>query len=93
MCLHGDQMDTTVPYMDTSTYRSAVAKTVTESLKAGGYSEKAMAEATGIPRVTLRRRLSGTSPFNVSELDAIARTLGIPIRNLTDPATSDGDAA
>lgn len=91
MCLRGVQTVTRVPDMDTSTYRIAVAQTVDEAIKAGGYSQQAMANETGIPRVTLRRRLSGASPFNVSELDAIARTLGIPTKELTDVA--EGDAA
>jgi transcriptional regulator with XRE-family HTH domain len=47
-----------------------------------GRTEKGLAEATGIPRTTLQRRLTGTSDFTVSELDALARHLGIPLVEL-----------
>lgn len=38
----------------------------------GGVSVKALAEATGIARMTLARRLTGNSGFTVNELDALA---------------------
>lgn len=58
-----------------------VAQVVTEAMTAGGWSEKALAEATGIPRATLRRRLIG-SPFDVAELSRIAATLGTTVSDL-----------
>lgn len=51
-----------------------VALAVAAAMKAGDWSENALADATGIPRVTLRRRLAG-SAFNVAELAAIASAL------------------
>lgn len=65
----------TVAHMNTPGPQS-VAQGVSLAIKAGGYSIKAIAEQTHIPRVTLTRRLSGTTPFNVAELEAIAAVLG-----------------
>lgn len=68
--------------MDTNTHTpTRVAQAVAAAMEAGGWSEKAMADATGIPRVTLRRRLAG-SAFNVAELAAIAATLGTTVTAL-----------
>lgn len=39
-------------------------------------STKALAEATGIPRTTLVRRLTGNSSFTVEELELIAQHFG-----------------
>lgn len=69
--------------MDTAstTFPLRVARTVTDAMQVGGWSEKALAEKTGIPRVTLRRRLAG-SPFDVSELARIADALNTTVREL-----------
>lgn len=67
--------------MDTTAYPIRVAQAVTEAMNAGGWSEKALAETTGIPRVTLRRRLAGAA-FNVAELAAIADALGTTVSEL-----------
>lgn len=74
--------------MDTNpnTFTRLVAAAVAEAMKAGDWSEKGLAEATGIPRVTLRRRLAGAAPFNVAELAAIADTLGTTVTALTKDA-------
>lgn len=69
--------------MDTNTYPRQVSQTVADAMTAQGWSEKAMAEATGIPRVTLRRRLAGAA-FNVAELAAIAAALGTTVSALID---------
>lgn len=65
----------------TTDYPHRVAQAVTGAMQAGGWSEKALAEATGIPRVTLRRRLGG-SPFDVSELARIADALNVTVAYL-----------
>lgn len=62
----------------TTDYPQRVALLVTDAMRAGDWSEKALAEATGIPRVTLRRRLAG-SPFDVFELARIAEALGTTV--------------
>lgn len=63
--------------MDTATRTGATAAAVAEAIRAARETPNSIALATGIPRTTLNRRLMGASPFNVSELDAIARVLGI----------------
>jgi transcriptional regulator with XRE-family HTH domain len=74
--------------MDTNpNYSARVAVTVAAAMEAGGWSEKALAEATGIPRVTLRRRLAGAA-FNVAELAAIAEALGTTVTDLVDRAAA-----
>lgn len=76
-------------HMDTNAYARRVAASVTAAMEAGGHSQKSMAEATGIPRVTLIRRLRGVSPFTVTELHAIASELGVPVEDLTAANTED----
>ena len=44
-----------------------------------------VAEATGIKKTTLARRLDGTYPFNVTELVAIADFLDVPLSVLLPP--------
>jgi transcriptional regulator with XRE-family HTH domain len=61
-------MDTT--HQTDTTRRIAAA--VTSALRASGITQDTAAERTGIARTTLKRRLSGLSPFKVSELDALA---------------------
>lgn len=73
--------------MDTNTYPRQVSQTVAEAMMAQGWSQKALAEATGIPRVTLRRRLAGAA-FNVAELAAIADALGTTVTDLVDRAAA-----
>jgi transcriptional regulator with XRE-family HTH domain len=73
--------------MDTNTYQRQVAETVAAAMTASGWSEKALAEATGIPRVTLRRRLAGAA-FNVAELAAIADTLRTTVSDLIGEAAA-----
>jgi transcriptional regulator with XRE-family HTH domain len=71
--------------MDTNPYSQSVADAVKAAMTEAGYTELGLSEASGIPRVTLRRRLQGTYPFNVVELAAIAAALGISIEDLTTP--------
>lgn len=80
--LGGDQNGVYGDHMDTNpNYSRRVADAVSVAMEAGDWSEKALAEATGIPRVTLRRRLAG-APFNVAELAAIATTLNTTVSAL-----------
>jgi len=71
--------------MDTKNYANAVAKAVSEAIKAGGKTQVGISEKTGIPRATLARRLSGLTPFTVAELAAIATVLEIPLTSLVTP--------
>lgn len=65
--------------MDSATYSAQVAENVKTAIKASGRSVLSVAEATGIPRPTLDRRLrsNGGSPFSVREVKDIAIELGL----------------
>ena len=54
-----------------------VAAGVVRVMQDKSISEVQLSEQTGIPRTTLKRRLSGHSAFNVAELAAIATVLGV----------------
>jgi DNA-binding phage protein len=53
-----------------------VARTTQRLVTDSGVSESALADATGIPRPTLRRRLRTTSNWYVEDVAAIATALG-----------------
>lgn len=61
---------------------SRVAAVVKETMTARNISQVQLAEATGIPRVTLIRRLNGSVAFSVDELDRIAAHLGVSVSDL-----------
>ena len=71
------QTGSSVARMDSTTYQAAVALNVRAALEASGRSTLSVAEATGIPRATLLRRIAGHSSFTVVELASIAHLLGI----------------
>jgi len=54
-----------------------IAEQVRQAMADQQLSQVALAEATGIPRVTLIRRLNGQAPFTVTELAAVAAELGM----------------
>lgn len=58
-----------------TTLSESVAATVRAEMGRLNISEKGLADATGIARVTLRRRLAG-SGFTTDELPRIAHALG-----------------
>jgi hypothetical protein len=53
-----------------------VALSVDAAIGEAGETSTSIADATGIPRSTLRRRLLGSSPFTVAEIASIAHHLG-----------------
>lgn len=59
-----------------TTFPVRVAGSVAEAISEAGETSTSVADATGIPRSTLRRRLLGSSPFTVAELGLIAGHLG-----------------
>ena len=75
-------MDLTPP--TETTRRIAVA--VTSALREAGITQDAASERTGIARTTLKRRLSGNSPFKTSELDALAHLCGTTFLALVQAA-------
>lgn len=75
---------------------SRLAATVAASIKAANLSQRAVAEATGIPLVTLSRRLTGHSGFTVPEVAAIADALGVSLVELflrAERSTSPAEVA
>lgn len=68
--------------MDPITYQRQVSQRVAEAIDAQKQTVFGVAEATGIARPTLRRRLTGTSAFTVTELAAIAEFLGLDLEAL-----------
>ena len=56
----------------TTTTAHLVASKIGEEMVARGVSVKELADVTGIARMTLTRRLTGNSPFTITELDAIS---------------------
>lgn len=72
------QLGTTVVYMKTLTpSNQQVAQVVKDAIVAANTSQRALAEKSGIPLTTLSRRLTGTSAFVMTELNAIAVALGL----------------
>lgn len=63
------------------------AERVAAGIEASGLTTLAVSERTGIPRTTLLRRLTGTSPFTVAELGLISAELGVAPESLV--ATTD----
>lgn len=59
-----------------------LAEVIVEAMKADGQSQRSMSTATGIPLVTLNRRLTGRSAFTVIEVAAIAQVLDISVVDL-----------
>lgn len=60
----------------------AVAEVVRGTMEQAGESAKHLAEVTLIPRTTLVRRLAGTSPFTIPELERIASALGTTVTQI-----------
>lgn len=69
--------------MDTPENTSrGIATAVKLALKDAGISRRDAAERTGIPLTTLQRRLTGASPFLVTELAALASLTGTTVSAL-----------
>lgn len=65
------------------------AAQVAAAMSDAGKSEVAVSEATGIPRSTLKRRLSGFSSFTVDELQRVADLLEVPVTTLLDATDTE----
>lgn len=59
--------------MDTAS--QTLNRRVSDSFRASGLALNALAEAAGIPRTTLRRKLSGAAEFTITELIRLAIAL------------------
>lgn len=61
---------------------AALAQVIGEALKSAGMSQRKLSGATGIPLVTINRKLQGITPFSAVELVAVARALGVSFAEL-----------
>jgi len=61
-----------------------VGRRVARARKDRGFTEERLAEAVGIEPVTLSRLETGDRALSLSTLDAIARTLAVPVDDLLD---------
>ncbi|MEV0357167.1 helix-turn-helix transcriptional regulator [Nocardia sp. NPDC050697] len=57
---------------------------VEAAIEGSSVSQTAVADITGIPRETLRRRLRGATAFTVDEVELIARALEVDFFDLMD---------
>jgi hypothetical protein len=87
-------LGTTVLYVDTSEQTSRkIALAVSQALTDAGISQRSAAEQSGIPLTTLSRRLTGASPFLITELAVLARMLNTTVGALTTAAEARDSAA
>lgn len=63
-----------------------LGKVVSDAIKDAGMSRQDITEATGIPRSTLSRRLTGRGPFYLNELDDIGRAIDVDVSALLKAA-------
>lgn len=56
----------------TTTFPARIARSVGAAIEQAGRTSTSVADAIGIPRSTLRRRLIGATPFTVAEIEAVA---------------------
>lgn len=79
--LHTAQMGISMQSMDSMKYSATVAKRVDKALSSAKFSVSEASEKSGIPRVTLTRRLRypASSPFTVRELHQIAEAIGCDV--------------
>lgn len=68
-----------------------IARAVTDALQGAGISQRTASVETGIPLTTLTRRLTGKSPFLITELAALASLADTTVSALI--AAGEKDAA
>ena len=68
------------------TASAAIAAEVSRRMEAAGLSQREVAAKTGIALTTLNRRLTGTSPFSITELAGVASLLDTTVSHLANAA-------
>ena len=68
--------------------RERVAAQVSAAMRAAGVTQRSLAEATGIPQVTLSRSLNAHRALDTDELGRIASALGVRASDLLRAAES-----
>lgn len=74
--------------MTNSQYREAIAGEVRAALARDGRKASELAEATGISKAALSRKLRGLTPFYVEELISIAGALEVEPGHLVAPVAA-----
>lgn len=64
-------------------FPAALAEATAAAVKASGMTQRQVSEETGIPLVTLNRKLTGRVPLNSLELAMIAEAVGTTPTDLT----------
>ena len=59
-----------------------LSQAIKDAAAEAGVSQRDLAARTGIPLVTLNRKLNHLSPFNAVELGAMSETLGVSLAEL-----------
>lgn len=74
-----------------------VAHALGDALSAAGVTQREASERSGIPLVTLSRRLTAKTPLNVVELAMLSTIAGVTVTDVVVAATrrhgEEGDAA
>lgn len=60
-------------------YGAHLAREIRAQMARAEVSQTMLAEATGMARSTLNRKLSGDTEFTIGEVEAVARELGLPL--------------
>ena len=77
------RLTTSVPHMTTAqSISDRLAAVVVQAIRSAGLSQRAVAEKSGIPLVTLNRRLTGKAAFTVLEVAAVAEVVGVGVTEL-----------
>jgi hypothetical protein len=69
-----------------------VTTRVRRAVKASGIPEYTVAKLAGIPNTTFGRRLDGINPWNVDEIEAVAKAIGVDPNDLI-PQSTDRSAS
>jgi transcriptional regulator with XRE-family HTH domain len=81
-------LTTYVNQMTNASLTESLAATIRELMENQGRSVNNLADSTGIPFSTLRRRVRGLRPFTTTELDLVATELGTDIATLFTQASA-----
>ena len=88
------RMSTTMFRMTSPEAKSRrLSQAIKEAASAASISQRDLADRTGIPLVTLNRKLNHTTPFNAVELGAISEVLGLSLTELALRAERNAVAA
>lgn len=78
--------------MNYETWSKRASRAIRALLASKGESIESLAESTGIAHSTLKRRLVGTSPFTIDELQLIAEHFDVTVSQVLTPPYEDAPA-